>query len=189
MSAPSFTAGNTAMLLIAHQVGDVGRVRAIPFERMEANAMALARTAKANGIPLLFASTMDAYVPGPLPAALEEDSPEGVKARIERQGGVHVVDEEDFASVVGETGRKKLITAGVSNDVCTVHLALTALRLGYEVEVVADAGGPPPKIGQDFALRRMRGAGAAITSTAQIMAELLHVWAGRRDGKIVPFVM
>jgi hypothetical protein len=72
--------------------------------------------------------------------------------------------------------------------VWTVHVTLTALRLGYEVAVVADAGGPPSTIGQDFAVRRMGRAGAAITSTAQILDELLQPWAGRRGGRILPFV-
>ncbi|MFE0511935.1 isochorismatase family protein [Streptomyces sp. NPDC058964] len=188
MSAPSFTADDTAMLLIDHQVGAVGWARSIPFDRMEANALALAKTAKGNGIPLLFASSIDANALGPRPAAPEEAAPGRFGSPIKRQRAVHVMDEGDFASVVGETGRRKLIIAGVGNEVCTVHLTLTALCLGYEVQVVADAGGSPPKSGEDFALRRMGRAGADITSTARIVAELVHARTGERDGRIVPFV-
>ncbi|MFI5645977.1 isochorismatase family protein [Kitasatospora sp. NPDC051705] len=187
MSAPSFTAADTAVLLIDHQVGAVGWIRTIPSDRMAANALALARTARANGIPLFFAYSTGAYLPGPRSVAAREDRPEGELARIGRLAGVRSVD-EDFASVVGETGRKKLIIAGVGRDVWIVHFTLTALRLGYEVAVVADAGGPPSKAGQDFAVRRMARAGAAITSTAQILAELLQPQDGWRGGRILPFV-
>ncbi|MGW7823604.1 isochorismatase family protein [Streptomyces puniciscabiei] len=185
MSAPFFTADDAAMLLIDYRVGAVGWVRSIPFDRMEANALALAKTAKGNGVPLLFASSVDANAPGPRSAAPEE---ERLRSGIKRQGAVHVMDDEDFASVVGETGREKLIIAGV-NDACIVQPTLTALRLGYEVGVVADASGCPPEIGRDFTLRRMGGAGAFITSTAHILAEFLQTRAGQRDGKIVPFVV
>ncbi|MFI8461818.1 isochorismatase family protein [Kitasatospora sp. NPDC085464] len=188
MSAPSFTAADTAVLLIDHQMSAVGWIRTIPSDRMAANALALARTARANGIPLFFAPSTGAYVPGPPSAALREDHPGGETARISRQAGVRTVDEEDFASVVGEAGRKKLIIAGVDRDVWIVQVTLTALRLGYEVAVVTDAGGPPSKTGQDFAVRRMGRAGAAITSTARILAELLQPRAGRCGGRILPFV-
>ncbi|MEU8510354.1 isochorismatase family protein [Kitasatospora sp. NPDC048722] len=188
MSAPSFTAADSAVLLIDHQVGAAGWIRTIPSERMAANALALARTARANGIPLFFASFEGACVAGSLSAALRGDRPGGETACLNRQADVHIVDEGDFASVLGKAGRKKLIIAGVGRDVWTVHFALTALRLGYEVAVVADAGGPPSTTRQDFAARRMGRAGAAITSTAQILAELLQPWAGRRGGRILPFV-
>jgi nicotinamidase-related amidase len=188
VSAPSFTADDTAVLFVDHQVGAVRWIHTIPSHRMAANALALARTAEAHGIPLFLASSRGAYVPGPLPAARREDRPEGETPRINRQAVVHSVGEEDFVSMAGEAGRKKLIIAGVGRDVWTVHVTLTALRLGYEVAVVADAGGPPSTIGQDFAVRRMGRAGAAITSTAQILDELLQPWAGRRGGRILPFV-
>ncbi|PTR19779.1 isochorismatase family protein [Pseudomonas sp. GV085] len=54
---------------------------------------------------------------------------------------VNAMDDENFASAVKATGRKKLIIAGVTNDVCTVYPALSLVRDGYEVQVVADGGG------------------------------------------------
>lgn len=43
---------------------------------------------------------------------------------------MHCVDEENFAAAVKATGRKKLIIAGVTNDVCTVYPALSLVRDG-----------------------------------------------------------
>ncbi|MFJ8027736.1 isochorismatase family protein [Streptomyces sp. NPDC096311] len=189
MPAQSFTAENTAMLLIDHQVGTMGWVRSIPFEQMKANALALANTAKAVDIPLVLTSSMEEYAQGPLLAELAEIAPKEFEARIKRLGVVNAMDDENFAAAVRETGRKKLIIAGVTNDVCTVYPTLTALQLGYEVQVVADAGGSPTKMADGIAIRRMENAGATITSTVQLLAELAENWTSDRGGKIIPFVM
>ncbi|MCZ0984817.1 isochorismatase family protein [Streptomyces diastatochromogenes] len=189
MSAESFTADNTAMLLIDHQVGTMGWVRSIEFEQMKANALALANTAKAVGIPLVFTSSMEEYAQGPLLSELADIAPEEFEARVKRLGVVNAMDDENFAAAVRETGRKRLIIAGVTNDVCTVYPTLTALQLGYDVQVVADAGGSPTKAADDIAIRRMENAGATITSTIQLMAELAQNWTSERGGKIIPFVM
>ncbi|MFJ8025738.1 isochorismatase family protein [Streptomyces sp. NPDC096311] len=189
MSAQSFTAENTAMLLIDHQVGTMGWVRSIPFEQLKANALALANTAKAVDIPLVLTSSMEEYAQGPLLAELAEIAPKEFEARIKRLGVVNAMDDENFAAAVRETGRKKLIIAGVTNDVCTVYPTLTALQLGYDVQVVADAGGSPTKMADDISIRRMENAGATITSSIQLMAELAGNWTSDRGGKIIPFVM
>ncbi|MEV4453224.1 isochorismatase family protein, partial [Streptomyces mirabilis] len=120
---------------------------------------------------------------------LQEIAPKEFEGRIKRQGVVNALDDEDFAAAVRETGRKKLIIAGVTNDVCTVYPTLTALQLGYDVQVVADAGGSPTKMADDIAIRRMENAGATITSTVQLLAELAENWTSERGGKIIPFVM
>jgi nicotinamidase-related amidase len=161
MPVQPFTADNTAMLLIDHQVGTMGWVTSIPFEEMKANALALAKAAKALDIPLVLTSSMEEYAQGPLLPELADIAPEEFAARIQRQGVVNAFDDEHFAAAVKATGRTNLIIAGVTNDVCTVYPTLTALATGNQVQVVADAGGSPAKIADDIAIRRMDKAGAA----------------------------
>ncbi|WP_262699526.1 MULTISPECIES: isochorismatase family protein [Streptomyces] len=189
MSLDPFTADNTAMLLIDHQVGTMSWVRSIPFQQMKANALALAKTAKAVDMPLVLSSSMEQYAQGPLLVELASIAPKEFEARIQRLGVVNVMDDENFAGAVREAGRKKLIIAGVTNDICTVYPTLTALLLGYDVQVVADAGGSPTKMADDIALRRMENAGATITSTVQLLAELAENWTSERGAKIIPHVM
>lgn len=184
-----FTAENSAILLIDHQVGTMGWVGSISFEEMKANALALAKTAKAIGIPLVLTSSMEEYAQGPLLAELAEIAPEEFAARIQRQGVVNAFDDENFAAAVKATGRSHLIIAGVTNDVCTVYPTLTALQAGHPVQVVADAGGSPAKIADDIAIRRMDKAGAVITSTNQLLAELAENWTTEKGGKIIGILM
>ena len=141
----------------AHQ----GWVGSIAFEEMKANALGLAKAAKALGMPLVLTSSMEEYAQGPLLAELADIAPEEFAGRIQRQGVVNAFDDKNFADAVKATGRTSLIIAGVTNDVCTVFPTLTALAAGHQVQVVADAGGSPAKIADDIAIRRMDKAGAA----------------------------
>ncbi|WP_030355950.1 isochorismatase family protein [Streptomyces scopuliridis] len=189
MSAQPFTADNTAMLLIDHQVGTMGWVTSISFDEMKANALGLAKAAKALNIPLVLTSSMEEYAQGPLLSELKDIAPEEFAARVQRQGVVNAFDDEHFAAAVKATGRTNLIIAGVTNDVCTVYPTLTALAAGNQVQVVADAGGSPSKIADDISIRRMDKAGATITTTNQLLAELAQNWTTENGSKIINILM
>jgi isochorismate hydrolase len=114
--------------------------------------------------------------------------PDAFAARIRRVGIVNAMD-DDFAAAVKATGRNKLIIAGVTNDVCTVFPALSLMREGFEVQVEADAGGSPSGIADDMALRRMERAGFTLTSTNQLVAEIVGNWTTPEGSQIVQVVM
>ncbi|KVV23136.1 isochorismatase [Burkholderia cepacia] len=170
-------AEETAMLLIDHQVGTMSWVNSIPFEEMKANALLLARTAQVMKLPAVLTSSMEDHAQGPLLAELEQILPQEFAARIKRAGVVDAMDDPDFAAAVRATGRRKVIVAGVTNDVCTVHPTVTLLREGYEVHVVADAGGSSTQLSDHMSLVRMEQAGAVMTSTMQVITELVGTWA------------
>ena len=102
---------------------------------------------------------MEEHTQGPLLGELEQILPGAFASRVKHLGIVNAMDDENFAAAVKATGRKKLIIAGVTNDVCTVYPALTLVREGYEVQVVADGGGSPSVMADDIALRRMEKGG------------------------------
>ncbi|WP_315584157.1 isochorismatase family protein [Actinomyces viscosus] len=188
MSHTFLNASDAALLLIDHQVGTMSWVHSIGFEEMEANALALAKAAKALDIPLVLTSSMEDHAQGPLFDELQAVAPEEFASRIQRQGVVNALDDEAFAEAVKATGKRVLIIAGVTNDVCTVFPTLTAIDQGYEVHVVADAGGSPTQRADEVALDRMARAGANITSTNQILAELAQSWTSPAGSKILPIV-
>jgi len=189
MTTEKFLPSESALLLIDHQVGTMGWVGSTPYETMKKNAVALARAAKALDIPLVLTSSMEEYAQGRLLEELEQIAPEEYAARTQRQGVVNALDDEGFARAVKATGRRRLIVAGVTNDVCTVYPVLTALDEGYAVEVVADAGGSPTAIADDLALRRMADAGAVVSTTNAVLAELAQNWVGEDGQKVLPIVM
>lgn len=120
---------------------------------------------------------------------LETLLPAEFAGRIKRAGIVNAMEDERFAAAVTATGRKKLILAGVTNDVCTVYPALSLVRDGFEVQVVADAGGSPIAMADDIALRRMERAGVTLTTTNQLIAELAGSWATPEGGQLSQALM
>jgi nicotinamidase-related amidase len=189
MTYEKFSADNAALLLIDHQVGTMGWVKSISFEEMKRNALMLAQAARILKLPVVLTSSMEERAQGPLLSELESILPAEFAARIKRSGIVNAMDDENFAAAVKATGRKKLIVAGVTNDVCTVYPALSLAREGYEVQVVADAGGSPSKMSDDIALRRMERGGVTLTSTNQLIAELAGSWATPEGAQLVQVMM
>ncbi len=189
MSYQRFTGENAAMLLIDHQIGTMGWAKSMPFEELKRNALMLAKTARILKMPVVLTSSMEEYAQGPLLSELATILPDEFAARIKRLGIVNAMDDENFAAAVKAIGRKKLIIAGVTNDVCTVYPALSLVSEGFEVQVVADAGASPSKFGDDMALRRMEKNGVTLTSTNQVIAELAGNWATPEGTQIVTEVV
>ena len=189
MSFEKFTSDNAAMLLIDHQVGTMGWAKSMAFDELKRNALMLAKSAAILDMPVVLTSSMEEYAQGPLLAELKTILPEEFEARIKRMGIVNAMDDENFAAAVNATGRKKLIIAGVTNDVCTVYPALALVAAGFDVQVVADAGASPTKMADDIALRRMDKNGITLTTTNQLIAELAGSWATPQGEKLVQVLM
>jgi len=179
MAHERYNADNAAMLLIDHQVGTAGWMHSGSREEMKRNTLALAKAAKATGMPVVMTSSQEILVDvqGPLFPELEQILPEAFATRIKRGGTVDSMADPDFAAAVKATGRKKLIMAGLLTEVCVVYPALSAIEDGYEVQVIADASGSGTKAGNEFALDRIRQANAHVASTIQILSEMVADWS------------
>ena len=189
MSSKRFTGENAALVLIDHQDGTIGWVNSIPRDMLKRNTVLLAKAATILGMPIVITSSMEAFVQGPIIRELAEIAPQAFASRIQRMGIINAMEDEGFAAAVRGTGRKKVVLAGVTNDVCTVFPALSLVEEGFDVQVVADAGGSPSEIGEDMALRRMEKAGVILTGTNQVIAELTGNWATEQGGRIVQMMM
>jgi nicotinamidase-related amidase len=189
MSQERFSGSNTALVLIDHQTGVMSWARSIPFDVMKRNTLLLAKSAKILKMPIILTSSMEEFVQGPMLTELAEIAPEAFAKRVKRLGIVNAMEDENFAAAVRATGRKKLIVAGVTNDVCTVFPVLTMLKEGFAVQVVADASGSPTEIADRMALNRMEKAGATIVSSNQAVAELVGSWASEEGGQVVQLIV
>ncbi|ALM54112.1 isochorismatase family protein [Halomonas huangheensis] len=179
---------DAAVLLIDHQVGTMSWVKSISFEEMKRNALMLAQTARILKLPVVLTSSMEDHAQGPLLSELAEILPQQFQSRIQRAGIVNAMHDDQFAAAVKATGRRTFIVAGVTNDVCTVFPVLTLLEAGYEVLVVADAGGSPGKMADELSLDRMQHAGATLLGTNQLLAGLAGDWSTPEGGQIVEVI-
>lgn len=93
------------------------------------NTLALAKTAKILNIPVVLTSSQEQNVQGPLLPELEQILPEAFAARVQRAGIVNAWSDPHFKKAVEAKGRRNLIMAGVTTDVCLVYPAISACRL------------------------------------------------------------
>src|SRR5579862_7897395 len=123
------TPDNAVLLLIDHQVGLFTGVRDIPVGELKHNVVALAKAARVLGVPIIVTATSpDMW--GPIIPELTAALP-GVS--IINRTTVNAFDEPRFAKAVEAIGRKKLIIAGVSTEVCLALPAIYAAGVGYDV--------------------------------------------------------
>ncbi len=112
--------------------------------------MALAKTAKILGMPVVMTSSQEQNVQGPLMSELAELLPKEYEARIKRAGIVNAWKDMNFANAVRATGRPNLIMAGVTTDVCLVFPAIDAVNEGFAVQAVLDASGSPFELSEEM---------------------------------------
>jgi nicotinamidase-related amidase len=175
--ATLFTPQNTALLLIDHQVGTMQLIKNIDLEQAKRMSLTLAKAARILGIPTVLTSSQEDRLQGPLLPELEEILPEAFAARVKREGVVNAWTDPAFKAAVEATGRKNLIMAGVTTDVCLVFPAIDAVGEGYAVQAVMDASGSPFELSEDMSRRRMQDAGVILTATNTVIAELAQNWS------------
>ncbi|MFN0193712.1 MAG: isochorismatase family protein [Aestuariivirga sp.] len=185
-----FNIDDTAMILIDHQVGTNTWAATTPLDLLRRNVMILAKFAIGTSMPLVLTSSQETNVnvQGPLMPELAEIAPEAFAGRIKRTGVVNAWDDSDFAAACRAPGKRNLIMAGVTTDVCMVAPAICALEEGYNVEVVCDACGSSNQIAEEMSWRRMERAGVHLTTTNAIVAELVKNWASPAGAVAFPLL-
>ena len=168
---------NAAMVLIDHQIGTMNWIGSIDKTTVEANTRALAKVAVALEMPIVFTSSQEDQMQGPLMPDLERIAPSAFSTRIKRPGVVNCWDDSNFAEACRNTGRKQFIMAGVTTEVCLAPPAISATEEGFEVFAVVDASGSPSELTDEIAFRRMERYGIELTTTSALISELAVNWA------------
>jgi nicotinamidase-related amidase len=177
MKAESFTVDNSALLLIDHQVGTMRLIKNIDKELAAKQSIALAKMAKILNMPVVITSSQEDRKQGPILPEIAQILPEAHAARVKRPGVVNAWAYPDFHKAVLATGRKNLIMAGVTTDVCLIFPAIDAAKEGFGVQAVMDASGSPSILSEEFSRQRMHDAGVVLTATNTLMAEIAQDWS------------
>jgi len=184
-----FKPETSALVLIDHQVGTLQFIRNISADGAVRNAVILAKAAKAFGMPVVLTSSQEDHIQGPLAPSLQKVLPEAFVNRVKRVGIVNAWADKNFSAAVNATGRKQLIMAGVTTDICLVFPAMSAVQEGFEVQAVMDASGSTYEIQEEMARRRMENAGVVLTTTNTMVAELVQDWASPQGSQLIGLLM
>jgi nicotinamidase-related amidase len=166
------TTENAVMVFIDHQTAIMSGVADIDPVRFRNNIVALAKIAKLHGMPTVLSDNMPDGFAGPLLPELTELLPEAPV--IHRDGPINAWDDPAFVAAIEATGRRKLVIAGCTTDICLMFPSLSALAAGYDVYGVIDASGTWSALDQQIAVQRLVHAGVVVMNTANVLTELQY---------------
>lgn len=161
---------NAALVLVDHQVGLMTGIRDYSVAELKHNVVGLAKAAKVLGLPIVATTTSADTLWGPAFPELVEALPG--QAFIDRTT-VNAWDDPRVAAAIRDTGRRKLIFAGVSLEVCAAFPAMRAVREGYDAYVAVDASGTFNATKRETGLLRLMHSGVVVADGASLMVEIL----------------
>jgi nicotinamidase-related amidase len=184
-----FTPDNSAIVLIDHQVGTLQFVYTMSPDESLRNAVMLAKAAKAYGMPVVLTTSQEDHIQGPTAPALQQVLPEAYNTRVKRAGIVNAWADPNFSAAVRATGRKKLIMAAVTTDICLIFPAISAVQEGLDVLAVLDASGSSYEVQEALARQRMESAGVVLTTTNTVIAELVQDWSTPQGSELIQLLI
>jgi nicotinamidase-related amidase len=170
------TPDNCVVAFIDHQPQMLFGVTNFDRQTIINNTVALAKTAKVFGLPVVLTSVETKSFSGnvwpQLRAVLSNQEP------IERST-MNSWDDKNFVAAIEKSGRKKILLSGLWTETCIALPTIQAIHDGYEIYVVEDCCGDVNQLSHDNAMRRMVQAGARPVTALSVMLELQRDWALR----------
>ena len=167
------TPENCAVLLIDHQPSQLANVNNHDPTIVINNVTALAKVAKAFGVPTIL-TTIGAARGGEIFKQVQAVFPD--QKPIDRSF-INSWEDRRVVDAVKHTGRKKLVIAALWSEMCLAQPAIHAMGDGYDVYVVTDASGGVSPEAHDMAIRRVVAAGAQPITWLAMAGELQRDWA------------
>src|SRR5580693_10249915 len=135
MSTKNYTktrcsASDAALVLIDHQSGVMQLVHDYSPAELRNNVIGLAKLGKVFKLPAVLTTSSDQGPNGPIIPELLSMFP-GTPLIRRTTGTISAWDYPEFVAAIEKTGRKNLIMAGVTIDVCLAFAAMQAVDAGY----------------------------------------------------------
>jgi nicotinamidase-related amidase len=167
------TPENCVLLLVDHQPFQLANVNSHDPTLVINNVTALAKTARAYGIPTIL-TTVNEEHGGLIFKQVQAVFPD--QQTINRTF-INCWEDQRVVEAVEKACRKKLVMAALWTEMCLAMPAIHAMGDGYDVYVVTDASGGVSPEAHDMAIRRMVAAGAQPITWLGMAGELQRDWA------------
>lgn len=135
-------------------------------EKLTSNAVAPAEIGAAFDLPILTTGgrTKDPFLPEVIAAC-------GTNRQHVERHSVDCFESQTFVDAVNKTGRKSIVFAGITTDLCVMQPALTARARGFNVQVVVDASACFTRQIEEVSLLRLQQAGVTLTTWVMLASE------------------
>src|ERR1700686_3697480 len=131
MSYDRLTSSNAAVLFVDHQTGLANGVQTQSPPEFINNVRALVTIAQIYKLPSIITTSSADGPSGAIMPVVAQGLPEATSVHRPRE--INAWDNKDFVAAVKKTGRKKLLVAGISTEVCLAFVSLSAREAEYDV--------------------------------------------------------
>jgi nicotinamidase-related amidase len=167
------TPDNCVVVMIDHQPFQLANVNSHEPTMVINNAIGLAMTAKAYGIPTIL-TTVTEERGGRIFKGIQDIFPDH---KTINRTYINAWEDQRVVEAVKQTGRRKIVFAALWTEMCLAMPAIHAMGDGYDVYVVTDASGGVSVEAHDMAIRRLVAAGALPITWLAMAGELQRDWA------------
>ena len=168
------TPDNCVVALIDHQPQMLFGTSNFDRQTIINNTVALAKASRVFDVPVVLSTVETNSFSGNMWPQLRAVFPD--QELIERSS-MNAWDDKNFVAAINETGRKKIVLAGLWTEVCVAFPAVQAINDGYEVYVAEDCCGDLSQLNHDNAMKRVIQAGAKPVTSLSTMLEWQRDWA------------
>ena len=158
---------DSVLVLIDHQPYQLANVNSHDPQMVVNNATALAKAAKAFGVPTILTSVLASRGGLLFPQITDVFPGQEVIDRT----FINTWEDRKVVDAVKATRRKQLIIAGLWTEICVAMPVIQALGEGWDVTVITDASGAVSVEAHEVAIQRMIAAGANMMTWLALTAE------------------
>jgi len=95
------------------------------------------------------------------------------------------LETEAVLNAVKNSGRSKIIVSGLWTSMCFAYTAIHAIREGFDVYGLMDAGGDASVDAHKFGVKRMIQAGVIPITWMPLTSEWMHDWSNPKAGELL----
>lgn len=164
---------DSVLVLIDHQPFQLANLNSHDPQMVVNNTTALAKAAKAFGVPTILTSVLAARGGQIFPQVTDVFPDNEVIDRT----FINTWEDEKVVDMVKATGRKQLIIAGLWTEICVAMPAIQAAGEGWDTTVITDASGGTSVEAHEVAVQRMVAAGVNMMTWLALAGEWQRDWA------------
>ncbi|MCW3995774.1 MAG: isochorismatase family protein [Candidatus Bathyarchaeota archaeon] len=177
------TAQNSVLVLIDFQPSMFRSIASGDKVVIKKAAVGAAKAAKILGVPVVL-SAINPKLNGDFIKDITELFPsQEVFAR--KVPSFDAFEDERTWGYFQQTGRRKVVMAGLWTSMCFAYTAIHARKEGYDVYGLMDAAGDSTPAAHKYGIERMLQVGVIPLTLEALVSEWMHDWDNPKSGELV----
>jgi nicotinamidase-related amidase len=170
------TPDNSAVAFIDHQPQMLFGTSNFDQHSIINNTEALAKATRIFDVPVVLSTVETKAFSGNMWPQLKAIFPN--REPVERST-MNAWDDSNFVAAIEQTGKKKIVLAGLWTETCIALPSIQAIHDGYEIYVAEDCCGDVSELAHNNAMLRIVQAGAKPVTALSVLLEWQRDWANR----------